>query len=115
MSGITNDHSGIGGFGELPRPTNEDVDACLNLIIITNLASLNTDVLKTVRVGDILPVTAQSADGPVVLIKDGTILGTVLSRRLVQLLNCMNKGTEYEAEVIKIEEAICQVKISAMK
>lgn len=115
MSGITNDHSGIGGFGELPRPTNEKVDACQNLIIITNLASVEMEVLKSVNVGDFLPVIAQSVDGPVVLIKDGAILGTVLSSRLVQLLNCMNNGTEYEAEVIKIEEAICQVKISAIK
>ena len=98
----------------MPRPMKEG-DACLNLVIITNLASVNIDVSKITRVGDVLPVEAQSADGPVIVLKDGDLLGTVLSSHLVQLLNCMNDGTEYEAEVIKIEDAICQVKISAVK
>lgn len=57
----------------------------------------------------------QSVDGPVVVLKDGDILGTVLSSYLIRLLNCMNDGTEYKAEVMKIEDAICQVKISAVK
>ena len=50
-----------------------------------------------------------------VVLKDGDILGTVLSSYLIRLLNCMNDGTEYKAEVMKIEDAICQVKISAVK
>ena len=49
------------------------------------------------------------------LLSDDEILGTVLSSKLALLLNCMNGGTDYEAEIIKIEEAICQVKISAVK
>ena len=72
-------------------------------------------MLKNVNVGSMLPVEAQSADGPVVVMNDGKILGTVLSSKLVQLLNCMNGGTEYEAEVLKKEDAICQVKISSVK
>ena len=90
-------------------------DACQNLVINTNLASVNVDVLNKIYKGEVLPVTAQSADGPVVVMKDDEILGTVLSSKLVQLLNCMNGGTEYEAEVVKIEEGLCQVKISAVK
>lgn len=87
----------------------------MNLVIVTNLASVNVDVSKITQVRDVLPVEAQSADGPVVVLKNGNLLGTVLSSHLVQLLNCMNEGTEYEAEVLKIEGAICQVKISAVK
>ncbi len=114
MSGMSGDHLGIGGGGIMPRPMKEG-DACLNLVIVTNLASVNVDVSKITQVRDVLPVEAQSADGPVVVLKNGNLLGTVLSSHLVQLLNCMNEGTEYEAEVLKIEGAICQVKISAVK
>ncbi len=112
MSGIPSVHSDMGGGGKMPQPQG---DACQNLVIITNLASVNADVLNKIHKGEVLPVTSQSADGPVVVMKDDEILGTVLSSKLVQLLNCMNGGTEYESEVIKIEEAICQVKISAVK
>lgn len=114
MSGMSGDRSGIGG-GEMPRPVKGGVDVCLNLVINTNLASVVEEVLDKTVVGDVLPVEAQSLDGPVVVLKDGEVLGTVLSSYLVQLLNCMNDGTTYEAEVIKIEDAICQVKISAVK
>ena len=115
MSGMSGGHSGGIGGGEMPRPMQGKGDACLNLVIIINLASVDTEVLKMVNVGDILPVEAQAADGPVVVMKDGEVLGSVVSSKLMQLLNCMNGGTEYEAEILKIEEAICQVKISAVK
>lgn len=115
MSGMSNDRSGIGGGVEMPRSMQGTGDVCMNLEIITNLATVNVDVLKITKPGDVLPVTAQTADGPVVVMKDNKILGTVLSRRLSQLLNCMNGGTEYVAEVLKIEEAICQVRISAVR
>lgn len=103
------------GGEEMPRPGEGESNICLNLIIVTNLASVNQEVLSRAKEGDILPVAAQSADGPVVVLKDGEILGTVLSRQLMTLLNCMNAGTDYKAVVAKIEDAICQVKISAVK
>ena len=115
MSGMSGDHFGIGGGGVMPHPMKEECNACLNLVIITNLASVDDNVLNKIQVGDILPVETQSVDGPVVVLKDGDILGTVLSSYLIRLLNCMNDGTEYQAEVMKIEDAICQVKISAVK
>lgn len=99
----------------MPWPQGGEGSACKSLVIITNLASVNVDVLKKAHEGDVLPVSAQSVDGPVVVMKDDEILGTVLSSKLALLLNCMNGGTDYEAEIIKIEEAICQVKISAVK
>lgn len=115
MSGMSNDHIGIGGGGEMPRPMPAKGDACMDLVITTNLATVNEKVLKKVNEGEALTVTAQSADGPVVVMKDDEILGSVMSRLLSQLLDCMNGGTEYIAEVMKIEDAICQVKIAAVK
>ena len=115
MSGMSKDHHEIGGGGMPYIPQKGEGDACLNLVILTNLASVNVGVLKKTEVGEVLPVSSQSVDGPVVVAKDEEILGTVLSTRLVQLLNCINGGTEYTAEVLKIEDAVCQVKISAVR
>ena len=111
MSGIS---SGIGG-GIAPRPIDGGADYCLNLVIKTNLSSVNESILKMVAVGDVLPVVAEGIDGPVRVLKDGEILGTVLSGLLLELINCINNGTEYEATILKIDGAICQVRIAAVK
>lgn len=106
--------SGISG-GIVPRPIDGGADYCLNLVIKTNLSSVNENVLKNVAVNDVLPVVAEGIDGPVRVLKDGEILGTVLSGLLLELINCINNGTEYEATILKIDGAICQVKIAAVK
>lgn len=115
MSGMSGNHSGIGGGGVMPPVSPGKGDVCLNLVIITNLATVDTAVLAKTQEKEVLPVEAQTADGPVVVVKNEEVLGTVLSSHLVQLLNCMNGGTEYEAEILKIDGAICQVKIRAVK
>lgn len=104
-----------GGGGVAPRPISNDSDYCLNLKIKTNLSSVKMDVLAKSKVGDVLPVVAEGLNGPVHVMKDGEMLGTILSGMLLELLNCMNGGTEYEATIEKIDEAICQVTISAVK
>ena len=81
MSGIS---GGIGGIA--PRPIDGGADYCLNLVIKTNLSSVNESVLKNVAVGDVLPVVAEGIDGPVRVLKDGDILGTVLSGLLLVLI-----------------------------
>lgn len=111
MSGITPKILG----GKAPRPIDDGADYCLNLVIKTNLSSVDEDVLNTVAIGEILPVAAEGIDGPVRVLKDGNILGTVLSGLLLELINCINNGTEYEATILKIDGAICQVKIAAVK
>ena len=107
--------SGLSGGGIAPRPIDGGADYCMNLVIKTNLSSVNEIVLKNVAVGDVLPVVAEGIDGPVRVLKDGDILGTVLSGLLLELINCINNGTEYEATILKIDGAICQVKIAAVK
>lgn len=114
MSGISGGSSFDTG-GDMPQLPQKDSNYCLNLVIKTNLASVDIDLLKTTKVGEILPVVAQNIDGPVVVIKGGKVLGTVLSSYLMDLLNCINNDTEYQAEIIKIDEAVCQVTISAVK
>ena len=44
MSGMSGDHFGIGGGGVMPHPMKEEGNASLNLVIITNLASVDDNV-----------------------------------------------------------------------
>jgi len=104
-----------GGGGVAPRPISNDPDYCMNLKIKTNLSSVKIEILSKCNVGDVLPLAAEGVNGPVHVMKDGEVLGTVLSGMLLELLNCMNGGTDYEATIEKIDEAICQVTISAAK
>ena len=113
MSGISG-YSDMGG-GVVPRPIDVGGDYCQNLVIRTNLSTVNADVLNTTTVGDVLPSVAESVDGPIRVMKDNHVLGTVLSSLLLELLNCINGGTEYKATVEKIDNAICQVRIAAVK
>lgn len=48
MSGMSGDHFGIGGGGVMPHPMKEECNACLNLVIITNLASVDDNVLNKI-------------------------------------------------------------------
>ena len=114
MSGITGGSGLEIGGGEIQHPKH-DQNYCINLVIKTNLASVDTSLLKEIKVGELLPVESQSVDGPVVVLKDKSILGAVLSSHLMDLVNCINNGTEYQAEILKIDEALCQVTIFAKK
>lgn len=113
MSGISG-YPDFGG-GVVPRPIDGGRDYCQDLVIRTNLSSVDSDVLSVTNVGDVLPVVTGGIDGPVRVMKDERVLGTVLSSLLLELLNCINGGTDYQATVEKIDGAICQVKIAAVK
>ncbi len=107
--------SGISiGPGVVPRPIGGK-DYCTDLVIKTNLSSVDANVLQGVKERDVLPVVAEGVDGPVRVLADGKVLGTVLSSLLLELLNCINGGTEYEAVVENIDGAKCQVRIAAVK
>ena len=107
--------SGLSGGGIAPRPIDGGADYYMNLVIKTNLSSVNEEVLNEVVKGETLPVVAEGIEGPVRVLKNGMILGTVLSGLLLELINCINNGTEYGASILKIDGAVCQVKIAAVK
>lgn len=109
MSGNT----GGGGIPSINRP-NED-EACENLVINTNLASPQAVVLNNLHVGNILSIHAITDQGPIqALDEDGHVAGTIISREQVRLLNCINNGTHYEAEVISVRNGQCQIQIRAI-
>jgi hypothetical protein len=109
MSGSSNG----GGIPTINRPGGEE--SCENLVITTNLASPQANVINGLTVGDILTIQAASASGPIqALNSNNQIAGSIVSREQIRLLNCINGGTQYEAEVLALNTGQCTVQISAI-
>lgn len=105
--------SGSGGNGEGPSINiGGQNDSCENLIINTNLATPQAQVINNLNVGDILNVDIVTDQGPIqVLDLNGNLAGNVISREQIRLLNCLVKGVVYVAEVIGINNGQCQIRI----
>lgn len=88
---------------------------CQKLIIKTQLFSPDPDIIKEISVGDTLPVKILSPKGPCVVTKSGQTAGTIISKELFQLIECINKGFDFEAHVRQIIGGECSVTIKAIK
>jgi len=85
---------------------------CEDLVIRTQLASPDPEVLSDVRAGDIFTVHLLSAVGPIQAVTvDGKIAGAILTANPTQLINCINSGTSFQARVLSINGGDCQVTI----
>lgn len=107
-----------GGYSDYEMPVKEDYnnpDTCQSLSFEVTLSSVDARVLSAVIIGEILPVVATSVRGPLVVMKEDRILGTVLSSKEAALLTCIQNGTEYQAKIISINGGECKVKIYAQK
>ena len=109
MSGNSND----GGGPSISRPSSND--NCDDLVIVLNLASPQAEVINTLNKGDVLSVQPLTEQGPIqVLDYEGHVAGTIVSREMVRLLNCINNGTDFGAEVLQINGGQCNVRIFAI-
>lgn len=96
-----------GGGGKPPK------DPC-NIIETTTLNSPVAAVIATLRAGDLLAVVFQPGP-PQRLVAEqspGVIAGSITSPSMLQIIQCIrNEGVEYQAEVISVKGAICQIRI----
>lgn len=105
--------SGGNGIPTINRPSGNE--NCEGLVIITNLASPQAVAIDNLSEGEMLTIQAQSDQGPIVALgQAGELVGTIITREQVRLLSCINAGTEYEAEILMIENGQCQVQIRAI-
>ena len=90
-----------GGGGGGDRPDTET--SCEALTDQTTLNSVDAKVLAHVHVRDVLDVVAQSSTGPLAA-KDKTraIVGTITSASLGRILECIDEGHQFVAEVKSI-------------
>lgn len=87
---------------------------CRSIFITTHLASPQAAVLATLSSGDVLLLELASDQGPLqAFTADGQLAGNILSREQSRLIRCILEGVNYQAEVLEIDGAECQIQISA--
>lgn len=106
----------MGGGGDMPsinRPNQND--SCANLVINTNLATPQVNVINNLNVGDILNINALTDQGPIQALTDnGLLAGNIISREQIRLLTCLLRGTIFNAEIMNIDNGQCQIRIYAI-
>lgn len=76
---------------------------------ITIVASPKAPVLAKVAKGDVLLVALE--DGKLVVLRDGEVLGSLAFPGALKLRSCIEKGFNYEADVLSVAGGKCQVEI----
>lgn len=106
-------------FTPVPSSFRRDTIACVNICITTVLVKVNIDILKTLKVDDILCVEVGNDD--IYATYGGKIVGNIVvindEETLTRLAECIETGTTYYAEIIElnIAEEICRIKIQAQR
>lgn len=91
---------GDGGGGVGP---NDSQPSCESLRERTTLNSVNPTALTSLKVSEILTIAAQSPTGPLAAMRQsGVILGAITSPSAARILECIQDGHVYVAEVISI-------------
>jgi hypothetical protein len=88
-------------------------DAC-NISEVTNLNSVVRAVLAGLRVAERLVVEFDPGPPQRLLAKTqtGVVVGSITSPSMLQFIHCIQAGVIYEAEILGIRGAQCQVRIS---
>lgn len=87
---------------------------CRAIFITTHLATPRASVLETLSPGDILILQLASDQGPLqAFSEDGQLAGNIISREQSRLIRCILEGVDYQAEVLEIDGAECQIQISS--
>jgi len=87
---------------------------CKNLVIRTQLFSPAPAVLAKLAKGDKMPIVLLGQGGPCVAMYGSLLAGTVIHRDLLQLIECGNKGVDFEATVRDVLGGACLVTIKAI-
>jgi hypothetical protein len=93
-----------------PRPSQPD--GCERLQIETHLMSPQREVTNSLKVGDVLQVNLRRApEGRYVVALNalGQVAGTIGSDRAIYLIECLDKGYVYVADVLSLDGGACRV------
>ena len=102
--------SGSGGGSYIP-PQRNNFD-CEKSIIITEVSSIDILVLAKHKIGIFLELVLGKNKEVLLEDGDGEILGAILHLNTLDLIGCIENGTEYKAEIQRINTPACTVKIT---
>jgi hypothetical protein len=101
--------SGSGG-GSWPTPTG---DSCERLTSETTLTSPDRAVISQLTDGTLLSVEVDTSGArPVVrAMYQGQVAGSITSSIIQRLVECIDDGHEYVAEVLSVQGGTCRVRV----
>jgi len=102
---------GSGNGGYVP-PQGSKFD-CETSQITTTVSSIDLDVLRKLSVGNVLGLEISENKTLILLDGDGEILGCILHLNTIDLIECIENGNEYKAEIISISGPACKVLIQS--
>jgi hypothetical protein len=95
------------GGGPTPTPA----DPC-DIVELTTINSPNRTVITGLRAGDELEVVFDPGPPQRLIARTAQgIAGSITSRMMLQIIQCIGQGYQYVAEVLSVNGAICQVRI----
>jgi hypothetical protein len=77
---------------------------------IIALTSVDPDVALGVEIGDVLPVQLNESRYPVVL-KEGRVLGMLVTTPLPVLVRCLSENGPYSATVVERDNTLIRVRL----
>lgn len=104
--------SGSGGGGPWTPPNG---DSCERLTSETTLTSPDRAVISRLKDGDSLDVTVDNSGArPVVrAMYKGQVAGSITSSIIQRLVECIDEGHQYVADVISVQGGTCRVRVHA--
>jgi hypothetical protein len=94
--------------GYKPTPP---ANPCSRLSFQATVNSPKPDVISHLTVGDVLNVALNPEGQGVVLGHNGQLAGSIVGSHVVQLVNCINSGFDYQATVVQLNGGHCVVRI----
>jgi hypothetical protein len=105
-------HGGGGGGGGGRRRGGEPSDKCACSFGRVVLASPKAKVIAKLKAREVLKVELKDGKPPVLAVTStDEIAGTIIPTDLSTLVECIKKGHEYEATIVKIDGGACTVDV----
>jgi hypothetical protein len=101
-----------GSGGGIPVFKNPEVD-CADISLTTSLSSPDPIIVAKIKVGDRLEILKIPPKAIGVYNLDGELAGALLTTLNAKLLECLEKGYEFEGTVVSKAGANCKILIRA--
>lgn len=93
----------------------EDLFDCAKVYFKTNIPSPDVVILSKIIKGDILTLNLAGKRGPIQLLNSNSeFVGNLSSKHIPDLINCMNNGYKYIAEVTEIFGGKCSILVTSL-
>ena len=103
----------MGGSGSTYRPPGSGPTNCGDLAFSTAINS--PENLTGLKPGDILGLKRNPQMEVQFVAPNGKTVGKLFSSHLLRIVSCMDKGFEYSATVLSIEDGVCRVNVFCSK